>query len=349
MGNHIQYEEDIVVKDLFASFLRRWWLFLVGAVVGGLLLGGYQLLSNTMREPELVMTEEEILEAEAQIEDREASIEDYKEEIETLRSDLKELRAEQKVYEAILEELEARKTLDAEMLTVRLAVDDKIMAIREKITSGTDRIDKLRETIPDIRDEIEELTASKEEVVEWGWTDGVVAKGIVGGAMGFVLVLVWLLFRYYADKTLRSPVSLTERFGLPVLGALYASQSKGLFGPLANRLAGTPETVDAQHQLEIAASKIQLLAGPDRMILITGTSSMDTIEPVFTGLRACLPKDYELLLAENPTTHPEVLLQKRICGLVLVEKVHGSNVEALGELLNFLQLNDIPVLGAVAV
>lgn len=337
MSSNMQYEEPIVIKDLCRYLLKKWRLFLVAAIAGAVLLGGYQAAVNLFVEPELVMSEEELLNAETTIETNETALVSASKEIATLQADLNELYKLQREYDSIAEALAEKGLSDTQTISARLELDEKKASVQAQISSKRQRIRTLNDDIFKRERDNTELLAKTEETASHSLTSGVAAKVFVGAVLGLVLMFAGLFLRYYFDKALRSPDSLTVRFGLPLLGSLYeAAPGRG------------KEPVDAQRQCAAAAAKIQLLAGEDRVLLVTGTVQTETLETVCAALRANLP-GYELLLSENPVEHPELLLQKKPCRLVLVEKVHGTNVDDLQRLLEFLHISDTPVVGAIAV
>jgi capsular polysaccharide biosynthesis protein len=351
--NIIDTDMEISMKSLIIALLSAWRKILLAAVIVAVLLGGYKTVGWLTEKPQSVLTEEEIAETQAQISSYESAIANDQVNIPLQEEALERLREEKENYQLALDKAAEVEKVTAAVVSNVLEINDKLAELDSQIASTESYIASMNSEITSYtaaneasRAQLEETTTSK------GPKDAIV--GIIFGAiLGAFLMCVYVAMRYLMDGRLREGQDMECRYGLPVLAAVAQSKvdasKNGKFDQWIRRWEGA-DAADPQKEYQIAAAKLELLCRDRRKLLFTGTVSQEKLQAVFAGVKACLPEgEYQLLAAENPMHSPETLAQLQDAELVLVEEIGASAWQAMDDLVTFLSLAQVSVVGAIVI
>ncbi|MCD7806203.1 MAG: hypothetical protein LUH19_02550 [Lachnospiraceae bacterium] len=227
--------------------------------------------------------------------------------------------------------------------------EDQIEVQEEEIANQEDAIAQQEELIADLEEQMA-------EVAPVDLKSGVAKYIILGAFLGVCVVCAYVFLRYCFDKTVHLEEDLTRYTRLRVLGSVDyvekdTSKKKNLIDRLLDQFSGIDSQEDhsSATQCGIAAAKIQVLTAKKR-ILVTGTIEENTIQKVSDDLKKHLPQqEYEVVCAENPMYHSQELLRMVDYELVLVEAPHVTKVKELLNLIRFLKLSDVKVIGIISV
>lgn len=345
MNSNMRSDEVIDLRNLWFYMLRKWRLILMIGLIGAVLFGSVQGIMLLTAVPEAVMSEEEIEAAEETIADNEENIEKKKEDRSRTKEELASLYAAQETYDQIFETAAAEDVRDSEKALALLTISEKIRDLQSQITSKLQRIDTVNSEIEALREKNAELQESIEERVELPGASRIVSRTIVGLLFGALLACMYIWLRYYTARTMRSEEDLSRRFGIPVLASLYNPKTRsGKIDCWIEKRAGT-QTVNPERQYVVAATKLKVLA-EEQDILVTGTVDRQQLESVAKGLMDNLVESQRVTVSEDPVRYPEVLLQN-VRNVVLVENVNESDMTAVEHLVEFLELSDRKIVGAV--
>lgn len=354
--NNIQNEEVIDLKKLCFFILRKWRMLLIAAVIGAVLFGGYKTVSYLTAAPEPVLTQEEIEETQAQIVSNETTISNDQSTIPVKQAKLDELRVLKATYEESLSIAMSIEKVDSALVSDILELNNNIADVDSQIASVSQTITNLNHEITSLTETNDELNAKlNETAVSKSWKS--VANGVLIGAfLGLVIVCAYMAFLWVFGGKLQDVDAFALQYHMPVIGSVHegtesdSAKPQGVIDRWIDRLAGSQAVVDSEQEYQILAAKIRLLAKEDCKILFTGTVEKDKLVKVYEGVKAhFLEEEYDLLVAENPMYHSEIMQQMHDSKLVLVEAAGLSKKKEITQLVEFLNVANIPVVGVVSV
>lgn len=354
--DNVFYGEGMTIEvwDLFATFLRHWKLYLIAALIGAALLGGYQFACNYSAEPGLVMSDEELEEAKQTITDNENAISNNETELASLYIDLENLYDAQENYTAAMEKALSVEEVDTGLVTDIMELAEKLESTQSSITSKTNRITELDNQNVALQEENTTLEAQMTEAVSTSLTKGVARNVIIGVIIGILLAFIYLFVKYLTDKRLHTEASLEDAFGLYLLQAICLpadnGKKRGRYARFLDKLSGAASPEQLEQQYEIAAAKISALAKGGNRVMLTGSAREELVANVYEGLiRHLADSDLELVMVEDLEKHPEALSQMPSYQIVLVEGVMDSRMDAICETLKFIRISGANMIGAIAV
>lgn len=180
---------------------------------------------------------------------------------------------------------------------------------------------------------------------------------IIGGLVGFVAVVVIVVFVTILSGKLLNPKDVKDRFGLRIIGELPAKRVKKPFAFVSRWFAkfggitATPEDFDCLVKMVGVSIKSDLASREDSnwtKIAFTGTVSEEELTNTVAAMG--LDSAYTAICAADILTNAESIekLSEADC-VVLVEKQEVSTMTDIAKELEALRAWNKPVLGAVVV
>ena len=347
-----EYGQSVGLKTLCIDILKKWRMLLLAALIGCVLLGGYQLAIRLITGEQSVLTQEERKAYKTALEDNEEAIERRKNSIEDQNDLITELRKSKKKYEALLEQATAAEVSSAEVMADIVGINEQTIEKQNQIISAFTQIQALEDEIESLETTNKEYKTRLEETTPVVQLQSILLRAVFGGILGIFIVCVWVAICWARDKTLKSGSEMEERFAIPVLGAPAASAEpdghNGKIDRWIAKLEASATSEDPEQEYALAAAKLQLLTEPGQRITLTGPVARERLEQVFTALQKNLPADAcSLFVADNPLHHPDAMLQLQNSMVLLVVATHDSNTPEIQALTEFLQLGKVAVIGAV--
>ncbi len=352
--NHgaIRYEKTIDLKFLLLRVLKHWRVLVIVAVALALLLGGAELVSGLRAGQVPVYSAEELASAQKKIDECEALIADQELLRQQNRVDIADAQAKLERYSEdraiALQVDEADSAMIFNLVEIASQINDaeetiaacekKELAIAKEIRAQQDEIDYQQNKFTKMKDSGVSLSA-------------VAVRTVLGGVLGVLIVCVGVLLGWFFDGRLQNKQELGTQFGLVVLGSIGKQpQKSGKIDRWVAKLAGPEEQTDEQREFDLLAAKLQVLAGGQERLLITGTVGEEILAAVSHELEARLPENGPVLtVAANLPANSEAIPLLRGSAVLVIEQPGKTRIEPLTRLVELLCLSDAYVTGAFTV
>lgn len=178
----------------------------------------------------------------------------------------------------------------------------------------------------------------------------VMRKAVMGGMLGAVLCVAFILLQAVLDRKLRAGEDLHDAFHLPVLGEFYSAraQKHKKFNKALDRFEGDIQTLPEADDIYglVCAGIVANTQGPLRLA-VTGTTRKQTLEDLAERLRALLPPEYEVTAQENPVYNAGFLTHIKEYSVLLTEEKGVSDKREITRLMELLGHYRVTVIGAV--
>ena len=296
---------------------------------------------------------------EQNIEKLNAEIESYNQQIELLEQKVATLQAEKS------NEKDAAKLaeLDEKLLNTQTAISrcyekahlcrEEISLIRTEIANLPANGNKLVTAIGKYEDTLADLQAQRAKQKEPTAPGMTVAGGVayfakfavIGGVVGVLLAMVWILFATIAGGKLLSAKQAASH-GVAALG-VWPEKSKKFLSCIDRLIVR--KTSKMQPNADMVCANIALATGANKRILVCGSAAMSCIEEIAQQVKQN-SAEVEVICAGSHLNDAKAIEGLMACdAVVLVEKTYVSTMETIYDLSAKAQKLNKEVLGMVLV
>lgn len=191
-----------------------------------------------------------------------------------------------------------------------------------------DRVANASSQVTTLQQEIAEIKA-KRPAAPSVWTFAI-RNGIFGFILGMILGCVIAIVRYLSTFTLQYALQAQDQLDIAFLGGAAPRKRYFLTG-LRNRLAGEHVLKPEKEALEIAGANLQLLAGENKKILLTGQVSDEELAGAASAIGAQAGSENLLLLSGSDLGNKArtIELFSQTDAVVLVERLQHSRLKKM--------------------
>ena len=329
-------KEPLNLKLLLLFLLKKLWLLLCATLLFAALFGGIYYLKNYVfaPAPEYEAVSQLYLTYADDVRLENVYINDYTWQtladsdicVEEAKKNLSFDCSDDYLREAATAGLES----DVRLVTVTAVAESPERAV-EIANAYEKAIQLLGERMVDV-DEVQIFTSAS-SAIKKEWDNRTLRMSITGGVVGFVAGLVILLFVFAADDSVYLPETTKIRYHFPTLAC---------FDKAGNPI-GKWQEKSAEMNFET------VLNGKSRVYIsdISGSSGSGT--EFADSLKAKLGDAAAgLIPADDIRNHPETVKEmKDADGIIVLIKAGAGNGKQIEEVLGFLEVQEIKVLGAV--
>lgn len=216
------------------------------------------------------------------------------------------------------------------------------LALEREQTEKLDKLENLRLSVLKLQGDLEALTkptvaTPKNEIVK---------TTVIGGMVGVILAVVWLVLRQMFAGKIIGGRQLAEDFQLPCIGNTI--RPKGMWSRMAQLVAGDRTWKDIQAALDyIEGSADAYLPKRGSVALVSTLPQVDSV--IANGIEKALSReDRKVVVVQDLFHNPKGL--SAICdseGVVLLEKTYQSKMVAVSDAIGQVEKLDKPIYGFV--
>ena len=229
--------------------------------------------------------------------------------------------------------------------SIQMGADQDLIAIRQTFDAN------LQLMIESLYDTVEDFEKLKEP--DAGLSVGSVALGtvlfaVIGAILGLVFSAIWLVVKAVTQDKLTDAREISRRYGLQVLGAVPAGESKTHW--LERRMCegmGIPCDLSRKETIELAGAKIDLYLDKESPVWLTGSVNEEKLAQMAEELKSAVG-DHSIQLLGNVSKSAEAIQKLKEEGAVIcVEELFASSHQALRQELSILEKAEKEVSGFI--